>query len=160
MTWRPLTHPTPAPRLQPQFKRQLKPQLPLVVSLLTVKMSVDEIGGAFVQHYYQTLDSNPAGLAGLYQATSTLTFEGQSFVGADAIIAKYASLGGVQHNIPQISKDVQATPGGAALIIFVTGQLITAGQTNPLLFSHVFHLVATGPGQYFISNELFRLIYA
>jgi hypothetical protein len=29
-------------------------------------MSAEEIGAAFVQHFYSTLDSNPAALAGLY----------------------------------------------------------------------------------------------
>jgi len=51
-------------------------------------MSADEIGKAFVQHYYQTIDTNAAGLAGLYQPTSALTFEGQPFQGTDQIIAK------------------------------------------------------------------------
>ena len=46
------------------------------------------------------------------------------------------------------------------MLIFVTGQLMITGQTNALLFSQVFHLVATGPGQYYISNEIFRLLYA
>jgi len=31
-----------------------------------LKMSADEIATAFIQHYYTTLDSNPAALASLY----------------------------------------------------------------------------------------------
>lgn len=34
-------------------------------------MSAEEIGAAFVQHFYTTLDSNPAGLAGLYVSRFT-----------------------------------------------------------------------------------------
>jgi hypothetical protein len=45
-----------------------------------------------------------------------------------------------------------------ALLIFVTGQL-KIQQDNPLHFSQVFQLVATGPGQYYVHNEIFRLVY-
>jgi Nuclear transport factor 2 (NTF2) domain len=53
-------------------------------------MSADEIAGAFVNHFYTTLDTNPSALAGLYQPQSTMTFEGQKFDGPEAIIGKYA----------------------------------------------------------------------
>ena len=33
-------------------------------------MSAEDIAKAFVQHYYGTLDSNPAALAGLYVSLS------------------------------------------------------------------------------------------
>jgi len=48
----------------------------------------------------------------------------------------------------------------SALLIFVTGQLKLPDQANFLLFSHLFQLVATGPGQYYVHNEVFRLNYA
>lgn len=53
-------------------------------------MSMDEIASAFVSHFYTTLDSNAAALAGLYQPQSTMTFEGQKFDGPEAIVGKYA----------------------------------------------------------------------
>lgn len=63
------------------------------------------------------------------------------------------------HNIPMLTKDVQMSVSNSAMIIFVTGQL-SIGGGNPLLFSQVFQLVATGPGQYYVHNEVFRLLYA
>jgi len=48
----------------------------------------------------------------------------------------------------------------SALLIFVYGHVYVDENTNPLQFSHVFQLVATGPGQYYVHNEIFRLIYA
>jgi hypothetical protein len=57
--------------------------------LKSITMSVEEIGNAFVNHFYATLDSNPMGLASLYQPGSTLTAQGQTFVGAENIIGKY-----------------------------------------------------------------------
>jgi hypothetical protein len=57
-----------------------------------------------------------------------------------------------------LTKDVQLSVNSSAMLIFVTGHL-KIGNDNPLLFSQVFQLVATGPGQYFVNNEIFRLIY-
>lgn len=70
------------------------------------------------------------------------------------------SLGKVQHNIPMLTKDVQLSVQDTALLIFVTGQLMIGDENKPLLFSHMFQLVATGPGQYYVHNEIFRLLYA
>ena len=52
-------------------------------------MSAEEVAKAFTTHFYTTLDSTPANLASLYQPQSTLTFEGQAFVGSENIVAKY-----------------------------------------------------------------------
>lgn len=123
-------------------------------------MSAEEIAAAFVNHFYTTLNTNPAGLAGLYQPQSSMTFEGNKIEGADAIVQKYQSLGKISHNIPMLTKDVQISTSNSAMLIFVTGQLKIGEEGNPLLFSHCFQLVATGPGQYYVHNELFRLIYA
>lgn len=121
-------------------------------------MSAEEVAKAFTQHFYTTLDTNVAGLASLYQPQSTLTFEGQTVTGADNIVQKYQSVGQVQHNVPQLTVDHQSC-GDNNLLVFVTGQLQIGGQTQPLLFAHTFQLIATAPGNYYIHNELFRLIY-
>lgn len=42
------------------------------------------------------------------------------------------------------------------LLIFVTGQLMIESNP-PLNFSQVFQLVASGPGNYYVHNELFRV---
>lgn len=63
------------------------------------------------------------------------------------------------HNIPMLTKDVQISTSDSAMLIFVTGHLKIGETGNPLLFSHMFQLVATGPGQYYVHNEIFRLIY-
>ena len=52
-------------------------------------MSAEEIAAAFINHYYSTVDTNPAALAGLYQQHSTLSFEGIKFTGPEAIVGKY-----------------------------------------------------------------------
>ena len=55
-------------------------------------MDPDAVAKAFVDHYYQTFDSNRAALAGLYQDGSMLTFEGEKFLGGAAIAGKIGSL--------------------------------------------------------------------
>ena len=49
----------------------------------------EDVGKAFVNHYYTARDSNPASLAGLYTAQSLLTFEGAKVEGSAAIVAKF-----------------------------------------------------------------------
>jgi hypothetical protein len=104
------------------------------------------------------MDSNPSALAGLYQPTSMLSFEGQEMQGGDAILAKYATMGALQHNIPEFTMDVQMGSQETSLLIMIVGRLTIDGG-NPLLFTQFFHLVATGPGQYYVHNEIFRLVY-
>mmetsp|Transcript_3495 Transcript_3495/g.5071 ORF Transcript_3495/g.5071 Transcript_3495/m.5071 type:complete len:115 (+) Transcript_3495:358-702(+) len=50
----------------------------------TLVNNFEEVGSAFVQHYYQVFDSNRAGLQSLYQDVSMLTFEGEKIMGAPA----------------------------------------------------------------------------
>ncbi len=47
----------------------------------------------------------------------------------------------------------------SSMLIFVTGH-ISIGGGNPLHFSQMFQLVATGPNQYYVHNDIMRLIYA
>ena len=104
-------------------------------------MSAEDVGKAFVAHYYGARDSNPASLGSLYTAQSALTFEGTKVDGSAAIVAKFQSLGPVAHNVPALVVDIQPGPGGASLLIFVTGHIKIGSDGNPLQFSHVFELV-------------------
>eukprot|EP00941_MAST-03F_sp_MAST-3F-sp1_P001832 g1832.t1 len=126
-------------------------------------MSSQQIAEQFVRHYYSTFDTNRAGLQAMYQANSKLTFEGQLFEGPVAIAGKLASLGGaggaakVVHQCKTM--DVQPSTTNNAMLIFVTGDL-TIDNANPLKFSETFQLVSTGPGQFYVHNDIFRLNYS
>ena len=115
------------------------------------------VAKAFTDHYYQTFDTNRPGLATLYQNESMLTFEGQQFMGAQAIVEKLTGLPfqSVQHRV--VSLDAQPSMSGG-LVVFVTGQLITDGESKPLNFSQVFALMNAG-GSYVVTNDMFRLNY-
>ncbi len=85
-----------------------------------------------------------------------LTFEGNQVMGKDSIMAKLRSVGPVKHDIK--SMDVQPTQSPSAIVIFVTG-VIKIGGDNPLHFCEMFQLVSTGPGAYYVHNDVFRLNY-
>jgi hypothetical protein len=87
-----------------------------------------------------------------------LTFEGQQFMGIANISQKLAGLGKVVHNVQRF--DVQPSLDAGNLAILVVGQIKLDGQDNPLQFCEFFQLVASTPGQYYIHNQIFRLIYA
>eukprot|EP00884_Botryococcus_braunii_P013480 jgi/Botrbrau1/22132/Bobra.0206s0056.1 len=118
----------------------------------------NQVAKAFVEHYYKTFDTNRGALAGLYQADGILTFEGQQYQGQAQIAGKLTSLpfAACQHHVS--SADAQPSLSGG-IIVFVTGQLLTEGESNPLKFSQVFHLAPVG-GSFAVTNDLFRLNYA
>jgi hypothetical protein len=148
-------------------------------------MSADEVAKAFTAHYYQQFDTVGAdALAGLYGATSTLTFEGATVTGAAAIVEKLKSIGKVRRSIlphqehvrthspfppslppSQLSHkvvriDVQPSVNPNAILIFVVGHIILEGQTNQMHYAQVFQLVASAPSVYCIHNDIFSLNYA
>ena len=90
------------------------------------------------------------------QPTSMLTFEGSQVLGSAAIIAKLKSVGPVKHNVASL--DVQPSNSPDSVLIFVSGT-IQIGGDNPVHFSEFFHLISTGPGSYYVHNDMFRLIY-
>ena len=87
---------------------------------------------------------------------SMLTFEGQQFQGSQAIVTKLTQVGQVRHNVKSL--DVQPSNVGTSIHIFVTGSVEISGG-NPLHFCEFFHLVSTGPGNYYVHNDIFRLNY-
>lgn len=120
-----------------------------------------EIAKAFVGHYYNTYQTNPDALAGLYQAHSTLTFDQKGTVtGPQAIVEALKSPGQMAFDQSTMTIDTQMSVNQNALVILVTGKLRLAGQDNVLQFSQLFQLVATGPGAYYLNNDIFRLVYS
>ncbi|KAK9173237.1 Nuclear transport factor 2 (NTF2) domain protein [Cryptosporidium meleagridis] len=115
----------------------------------------DQIGKQFVQHYYQTFQTNRPALGGLYGPQSMLTWEDTQFQGQANIVNKFNSLNfqRVQFEITRV--DCQPSPNNGS-IVFVTGDVrIDDGQ--PLKFSQVFNLIPSGNGGFMIFNDLFRL---
>ncbi|RZC59357.1 hypothetical protein C5167_006664 [Papaver somniferum] len=123
-------------------------------------MDPESVSKAFVEHYYTTFDANRAGLAGLYQDTSMLSFEGEKIQGGSAIVTKLTSLPFQQckHNISTVDSQPSGPAGG--MLVFVSGNLQLAGEQHVLKFSQMFHLMPTPQGSFYVQNDIFRLNYA
>jgi hypothetical protein len=100
-------------------------------------MDPDAVAKAFVDHYYQTFDTNRPALVGLYQETSMLTFEGHKFQGPAAIAGKLGSLPfqACQHKIDTVDCQPSGPQGG--VLVFVSGSIRTGPEDHPLKFSQV-----------------------
>jgi len=114
------------------------------------------VATAFIGHYYNLCDANVDGLAPLYQDGSLATVEGEQHQGPANIVAKLKSLGQVTH--VQQSLDVQPSLSPSAISIFATGA-ITINGTQQYHFAQYFQLVATGPGAYYLQNDMLRICY-
>ena len=111
----------------------------------------------FTDHYYQVFGSGQRGnMRSLYQNDSSLSFEGEQFNGADAIIGKLTTLAFNQVQVQPITRDWLPGPGGS-LVIMVNGSMQLQGEQNKLKFSQCFTLIAAGPGNFYIMNDVFRI---
>lgn len=86
-----------------------------------------------------------------------MTFEGAQFLGPQNIIEKLQGLGQVKHE-PK-NRDVQPGVAPNTILIQVSGT-VNIGGPNPVAFIETIQLNATAPGQYYVHNTMFRLMYA
>jgi len=127
-------------------------------------MDAVQIVTQFVAAYYQTFDKNDIdrkNLAAAYRPHSTLDWEGQRFSGLESIINKISTLNieKITHQIGTM--DIQpsgAGPNGSGMIALITGA-VTIDSPNPLHFTQMFHFVADEGGNFYILNDMHRLIY-
>ena len=119
----------------------------------------NEIGTAFIAHFYQTFDTNRAALQTLYNERSLLTYEGKQFMGMQSIMTHLTSGLGFQTVQQTTTTDCQPTEANG-IVVFVTGKLAVDGSTNPLNFAESFVLMPTPEGSWYIHNDTFRLNYA
>ena len=132
-----------------------------LVGALQMEAQYEQVGKAFIQHYYAAFDSNRAALADLYQAESMLSFEGSQVAGRDAIVAKLTSLPfqQVQHQVT--STDCHPTTNGG-ILVHVCGNLVVdqEGDKPPLKYSQTFVLMPLPGGTgWWVYNDIFRLNY-
>merc|ERR1719468_265013 len=111
------------------------------------------VGDQFVQHYFNTFDSNRNELAGLYTEGSMMTYEGEQFMGVQGIMEKLSGLPGIQHKV--VTSDYQPTMNNG-IIAFVVGTLSIEGGP-PMNFTQVFPLAVGGNNGYYVHNDIFRL---
>mmetsp|Transcript_4265 Transcript_4265/g.12848 ORF Transcript_4265/g.12848 Transcript_4265/m.12848 type:complete len:129 (-) Transcript_4265:185-571(-) len=119
-----------------------------------------QIGEAFVKHYYSTFDANRANLGSLYQSNSMLSFEGQTFMGVESIVQKLVGLPfqRVQHQVTSYDAQPVVAAQPNSILVLVSGHLLVDEENNPMKFSQIFHLLPNAGGNgYFVHNDMFRL---
>ncbi|KAM0322325.1 hypothetical protein ACHAQA_009615 [Verticillium albo-atrum] len=118
----------------------------------------EEVAKQFVEFYYNQFDSDRKGLTNLYREQSMLTFESSSVLGATPITEKLSSLPfeKVKHQVSTL--DSQPTVEGG-IIILITGQLLVDEEQRPMNFSQTFQLMRDPSGNYFVFNDIFKLVF-
>ncbi|OAY69850.1 Nuclear transport factor 2 [Ananas comosus] len=111
----------------------------------------------FAEHYCMTFNRNRAALGELYQEGSMLTFEGDKIQGAQAIVAKLASLPFRLHDIYNVDCCQHSDPQGG-LLVTVYGVIQPAGENHRSEFSQVFNLLPANQGSYKVLNHTIRLL--
>ncbi|KAM4062867.1 nuclear transport factor 2 (NTF2) domain-containing protein [Hirsutella rhossiliensis] len=119
----------------------------------------EDVAKQFIQFYYQTFDGDRKALAALYREQSMLTFESASVLGANNIVEKLSSLPfqKVKHQVSTL--DAQPTMVEGGIVILVTGQLLVDEEERPMNYTQTFQLARDPSGQYFVYNDLFKLVY-
>jgi hypothetical protein len=85
-----------------------------------------------------------------------MSFQGDQFRGVNEIMAKYAKLpfGTTAHEVSNM--DCQVGPSNV-IIVMVAGSIRAEGEEHPLPYSEVFTLAQDPAGNWFITNDIFRL---
>ncbi|EEU47298.1 uncharacterized protein NECHADRAFT_67151 [Fusarium vanettenii 77-13-4] len=119
----------------------------------------EEVAKQFIEFYYNTFDSDRKALAALYRPESMLTFESASVLGAEPIIEKLTSLPfeKVKHQVNTL--DAQPSNGEGGIIILITGALLVDEEQRPMNFSQSFQLARDAGGNYFVYNDIFKLVF-
>lgn len=132
---------------------------------------LDEIAVVFAWNYYALLSAGLdrlKDLAPLYSDSSVLTHEGEKARGRQAIIAKlravaqmHAGFGKVQHQVQYVDCQPLGLDGSA--LVHVHGQMLPGGATSApagfsSLFAETFILSQIHPGEYYVANQMFRLL--
>ncbi|KAF4595552.1 nuclear transport factor 2 [Ophiocordyceps camponoti-floridani] len=120
----------------------------------------EEVAKQFIEFYYNTFDTDRKSLLTLYREQSMLTFESASCRGCNSIVEKLASLPfqRVKHQVATLDAQPSISDGG--IFIMVTGQLLVDEEQRPMNYTQAFQL-ARDPanGQYFVFNDVFKLVY-
>lgn len=120
-------------------------------------MAFNEVGLGFSGQYYQCFQSNRAGLQGVYRANSLMTWAGEQMQGVEAIMTRFSTLafGNCQFKVEET--DCHPSVSGGVIMV-VNGEVLLEGERHPLKFNDVFHLAQDETAQWYVSNQIFRII--
>lgn len=113
------------------------------------------VGQQFIQHYYQTMTANRAGLSALYSDQSLMTYEGEQFMGVEQIMGKLNQLPNLAIDSASAVFDFQPSVNEGIFVLVNSSLSIEGG--NPMRFTQTFLLQKGGASGYYVANEVFRL---
>lgn len=119
-------------------------------------MSFEEVGKQFARHYYATFCGDRSQLQPLYRDSTLVTWSGEQMQGVGAVMEKFANL---TFRTAQFKpEDIDCHPSlSGGIIVVVNGECMLDQERHGLKFNDVFHL-AQDQGNWFISNQLFRIV--
>jgi len=121
----------------------------------------NEIGNAFVTHYYKLFDNKDtrAQIGALYNAEAALmTFEDTQIMGIQKIMEKVQNqpLDNMMRALSKIDCQPMANGG---ILVTVIGQLKNQSEHDKAMsFCQTFVLSPTPAGSFCITNDIFRLV--
>jgi hypothetical protein len=148
-------------------RRPIRPPVPREETNEKKKMADPKaIAQQFCTAYYRAMQAERASIGKFYRETSTLTFQGQEFKGITAIAGKLNSLGGrgeddevtqaeVKYKLTKC--DIQVSKAPSSLVLLLIGQLSIDGA-EPMGFAQFVHLSTDDGRQWYIFNDMFRLL--
>eukprot|EP00039_Didymoeca_costata_P022395 m.4395 g.4395 ORF g.4395 m.4395 type:complete len:125 (+) comp2974_c0_seq1:25-399(+) len=120
-------------------------------------MAYNEVGAAFTTHYYQTFAADRNQLVKLYNDTTFLSYEGNAMQGQQAIMQHMVEglrFERVAHSLT--AQDYHPMQDGG-ILIQVMGQL-KADEDPPHGFCETFIIRQDPAGNYYVANQIFRLV--
>lgn len=121
------------------------------------KQQFEIIGEGFVAQYYQFFGSNRAAVAGVYRDSSLMTWSKAQLQGTQAIMEKFRSLTLGQARFQPQEIDCHPTATGGVLVV-VNGEVVVEGERHTLSFNDVFVLATDASGQWYVQNQIFRIL--
>ena len=93
------------------------------------------VGQQFITHYFNSLQTNKAALASLYTEQSMLSYEGEQFMGVQAIGEKLGALPNLTFDAQNAVMDYQPSVNNGIFVLIAGNLFIDGNQEQPLKFT-------------------------
>ena len=120
-------------------------------------MTYADIGKGFIDQYYAIFGTNRAQCQGIYRETSVMTWSGENLAGVANIMTKFASLPFNQARFNP-TEVVYQPINQAGILVVANGECVLEGESHTLAFNDVFHLALDATGQWYVANQVFRIL--
>lgn len=116
------------------------------------KPEYEVIGESFLQQYFSNQSKDF--LANFYGNDSILSVEKEKFHGQQDIAEKLASIS-AQYKVTFF----EFQPSNNGILIFLSGQMVIGGESNPINFHRIFFLTQAQTGSIYVKNDMFLITF-